>query len=163
MWSPEDDKNRVVIVVPTPRPRGPWKGARLKLPSMFQMDSGSSYESYEAADSLQQLQHPQQQQMHDQQQQLLQEREQLLKQQQLLQRQQQLLQEQLLKESQALKGAYELKGGYEGVEGRENAAAVTSPMRTKQQGLLARLRILKNGKSHSFDSFDSVSRVVVQL
>ena len=162
MWSPEDDKNRVVIVVPTPRPRGPCKGARLKLPSMFQMDSGSSYESYEAADSLQQQPH-QQQQVHDQQQLLLQEREQLLKQQQLLQRQQQLLQEQLLKESQALKGAYELKGGYEGVEGRENAAAVTSPMRTKQQGLLARLRILKNGKSHSFDSFDSVSRVVVQL
>lgn len=58
MWSPVDEKNKVFIIVPTPR-IGACK-TRLKLPSMFQMDSGSSYESYEATDG--QLAQQQQQQ-----------------------------------------------------------------------------------------------------
>lgn len=51
MWSPVDDRRKVLVV---PLPAAPKPGAyRARLrppPSMFQMDSGSSYESYDVAD-----------------------------------------------------------------------------------------------------------------
>src|SRR6218665_3313335 len=51
MWSPVDDRRKVLVV---PLPSAPKPGAyRARLrppPSMFQMDSGSSYESYDVAD-----------------------------------------------------------------------------------------------------------------
>lgn len=53
MWSPVEDSSRVLIIVPSPkRNKPPSREAqhknKFKLPAFFQMDSGSSYESYEA-------------------------------------------------------------------------------------------------------------------
>lgn len=51
MWSPVDDRRKVLVVPLPAAPKSSAYRARLRPPpSMFQMDSGSSYESYEVAD-----------------------------------------------------------------------------------------------------------------
>ena len=52
MWSPVDDKNKVLIIVTSSKKHNPQEDRnKMKLPAFFQMDSGSSYESTEHHDA----------------------------------------------------------------------------------------------------------------
>lgn len=52
MWSPVEEKNKVLIIVTSSKKHNPQEDrSKMKLPAFFQMDSGSSYESTEQHES----------------------------------------------------------------------------------------------------------------